>query len=240
MTHQAPNTPTTPKTLPGIRRATLADADATAVLIAVAFHGLDVSAWLVPDPRERFRVLADDFRILVDHALTHGEIHLIDPDIGPSSGPDTDDGIGDEFTGRPIAAAVWFPQITGPTPPPPDYDTRLAAACGPATPRFRVLDQHFADTHPDQFPHHYLAFLATHPGWQHRGLGTALLQHHHRHLDDTHAAAFLHASNARTRDLYQHLGYQPLGDPFHLPDGPPMWPMWRQSTPDADKPSGQR
>jgi GNAT superfamily N-acetyltransferase len=195
-----------------IRHATAADAATTAELIAAAFHELDVSAWLVPDPTERFRVLAANFRIFVDHALTHGEIHLL----------------GDDTTDRPIAAAVWFPQHTGPTPPPEDYDARLVAACGPATARFQILDQHFEDTHPDEFPHHYLAFLATHPGWQSRGLGTTLLHHARHDLDSQGLPAFLHASCARTRDLYQRHGYQTLGDPFHLPDGPPMWPLWRQ------------
>lgn len=198
-----------------IRRATAADAANTAELIAAAFHELDVSAWLVPDPAERIRTLAADFRIFVDHALTHGEIHLIDHDTGL----------------YPIAAAVWFPQATGPTPPPDDYDARLAAACGPATARFQVLDQHFDDTHPHEFPHHYLAYLATRPGRQSRGLGTTLLQHHHRNLDYQGVPAFLHASCSRTRDFYQRHGYQPLGEPFHLPGGPPMWPAWREPNP---------
>jgi ribosomal protein S18 acetylase RimI-like enzyme len=194
-----------------IRRATPADAANTAKLIAAAFHELEVSAWLVPDPAERFHVLTANFRIFVDHALIHGEIQLIDCDN----------------TDYPVAGAVWFPQMTGPTPPPKDYDTRLATACGPATDRFRMLDRYFEDTHPDEFPHHYLVFLATHPGWRSRGLGTALLDHYHRELDRDRVPAFLHASNARTRDLYQRHGYHP-SSPFFLPAGPPMWPSWRE------------
>lgn len=198
-----------------IRHATAADAVATAELIAVAFHGLDVSAWLVPDPAARLRPLIDDFRIWVDHALTYGEIHLIDEVL--------------EGNNRfPIAAAVWFPQLSGPTPPPEDYDARLAAACGPATPRFHVLDEMFADSHPESFPQHYLAYLATRPGWQSGGLGSTLLDHHHRRLDHDAVPAFLHASCARSRDLYARQGYECLGDPFRLPDGPPMWAMWRE------------
>ena len=126
---------------------------------------------------------------------------------------------------------MWFPQHTGPTPPPQDYDTRLAAACGRATARFQVLDERFEDTHPHEFPHHYLAYLATQPGRQSRGLGTTLLTLHHRHVDERGEPAFLHASCARTRDFYTRHGYEPLGEPFHLPDGPPMWPMWREPNP---------
>lgn len=199
-----------------VRHATAMDTTDTAELIATAFHTLEVSAWLVPNPARRFAILAGDFRIVVDHALTHGEIHLID---GPS--------------GRPLAAAVWFPEITGPTPPPPHYDTRLSAACGSATGRFRVLDQHFDATHPHEFPQHYLAYLATHPGWQGRGLGTTLLRHQHDVLDQRGVPAFLHASCARTREFYLRHGYQPVGEPFRLPDGPPMWPLWREPEPTA-------
>lgn len=195
-----------------IRRATtVQDAATAAGLIAGAFHVLDVSAWLVPDPDERTSVLTDNFLIFVDHARIHGEIHLIDDAVG-----------------QPVAAAVWFPQPTGPTPPPGNYDARLADVCGPATPRFHVLDQMFADSHPDSFPQHYLAYLATRPDQQGRGLGSTLLRHHHRRLDDDTVPAFLHASCARSRDLYARQGYECLGDPFHLPDGPPMWPMWRE------------
>ena len=193
-----------------IRRARAGDVTGTSALIAAAFHELDVSAWLVPDPGERIQALTGDFRIFVEHALTHGAIHLLEDDAGELS-----------------AAAVWFPQVTGPTPPPADYDARLVAACGPATPRFQVLDQRFEETHPDTFPHHFLALCATRPGLQGRGLGTVLLDYHHRHLDHLGTPAFLHASCARSRDLYLRLGYECVGNPFRLPDGPPMWPMWR-------------
>lgn len=197
-----------------IRSATTTDTTPTSSLIAAAFHELDVSAWLVPDSRERTRVLSDDFEIFVEHALIHGDAQLLE-----------------NATGELVAAAVWFPQMTGPTPPPDDYDTRLAAACGAATSRFQLLDEHFDNTHPHVFPHHYLAYLATRPDQQSCGLGTALLRHHHQHLDHHGVPVFLHASCARTRDFYQRHGYEALSEPFQLPDGPPMWPMWREPNP---------
>jgi len=204
---------TRPGTNREIRRATPDDINATSNLIATAFHELDVSAWLVPDPSQRTRVLANNFRIFVEHALTHGAIDVID-----------------DSSGNLTAAAVWFPEQDGHTAPPDDYDARLQDACGPATDRFHTLDQNFADTHPDAFPHHYLAFLATEPNEQGQGHGSALLRHHHSHLDHHDTPAFLHASCARARDLYLRHGYQCRGDAFRLPGGPPMWPMWREPT----------
>jgi GNAT superfamily N-acetyltransferase len=198
-------------TRPTIHRATANDAAHTAELIADAFFTLDATAWLVPDPGERARVLPADFEIYVDHALTHGEIHLIK-----------------RADGQLAAAAVWFAQPTGPIPEPDNYEEQLMAACGTYTDRFRTLDQLFEDNHPSTYPHHHLAYLATRPDRQKRGLGSALLRHHHRQLDHYGTPAFLQASSEQARKLYERHGYQCRGDPFYLPEGPPFWPMWRE------------
>lgn len=207
-------------THPEIRLATAKDATPAAELIADAFFILDATAWLVPDPHERARVLSADFEIYVDHALTHGEIHLV------------------EDAGELAAAAVWFPQRTGPTPEPDNYEEQLVAACGTHTDRFRTLDQLFEDNHPNTYPHHHLAYLATRPDRQDRGLGSALLRHHHRQLDHYGIPAFLQASSQQARKLYERHGYERLGDPFYLPDGPPFWSMWRE--PQKADPNGRR
>lgn len=198
-------------TSPEIRLATAQDATPTAELIADAFFTLDATAWLVSDPQQRARVLPADFEIYVAHALTHGEIHLIEDDAGELA-----------------AAAVWFPQPTGPTPEPDNYDDQLVAACGTHTDRFRTLDQLFDDNHPRSFPHHYLAYLATRPSRQGHGLGSTLLGHHHRQLDHYGTPAFLQASSGQARKLYERHGYECLGDPFHLPNGATFCPMWRE------------
>ncbi|MFJ8632616.1 hypothetical protein [Streptomyces sp. NPDC093568] len=41
-------------------------------------------------------------------------------------------------------------------------------------------------------------------------------------------AACLEASSVRSRRLYERLGFEPEGEPIALPDGPRMWPMWRE------------
>ncbi|OLF05550.1 hypothetical protein BU204_37005 [Actinophytocola xanthii] len=199
-------------TPPTIRRASPDDAPTTAALIATAFHPLDVAAWLVPDPQRRTGTLTAHFDILIDHALTHGRIDLIE----------------DDDTRQLAAAAVWIPHLTGPPPPPPAYDQRLATACGPATPRFQQLDQLFTHHHPHRYPHHHLALLATRPDRQRHQLGTALLRHHHNHLDTHGIAAYLEASSPESRQLYKRHQYRCPGPKVHLPDGPPLWPMWRE------------
>ncbi len=184
-------------------RATHADADLAADLIAEAFAGLDATAWLVPDPSERRAVLRDNFRIFVDHALEHGEVHLADGGTG---------------------VAVWF-FADREIPQPADYDQRLAEACGVNADRFAVLDTLFADNHPHE-AHHHLAFLAVRPERQGAGIGTALLAHHHARLDEHSMPAYLDASSTGSRELYARHGYE-LREPFRLPDGTAFWPMWR-------------
>lgn len=38
------------------------------------------------------------------------------------------------------------------------------------------------------------------------------------------------ARAARSRHFYRRHGYAERGQPIRLPDGPPMWPMWREPT----------
>lgn len=188
-----------PPVVPADRRhiGTVAD------LVAEAFAELPAVAWLVPDG-DRRAIPRGHFALLVEHAMTWGEVHL------------TTDGAG---------AAVWFFRDGDPPPPPADYDARLAAATGAYLDRFRVLDELFDAHHPGE-PHHHLGLLAVRPGRQGAGYGTALLRHHHRRLDAEGIAGYLEASSAASRALYARHGYLDRGR-FRLPDGPPFYPMWR-------------
>lgn len=188
-----------------IKRLGPAETRLVAERVADAFQMLPASAWLVPDATKREAVLAGNFEILVEHAMRWGLVC----------------GTADRS-----AVAVWLPQGSEPTPPPEDYDARLAAACGKWTERFQHLDELFAASHPEPV-HHHLAFLAVEPGRQRQGLGTALLRHHHEWLDAHGVPAYLEASSTVSRDLYARHGYRG-SEPFNLPDGTPFFPMWRE------------
>ena len=177
-----------------------------AEIIADAFQHLDVAAWLVPDAGAARAVLERDMRIWTEYALRHGMVDLI---------------------GDLSAVAVWFPAGGDPLPEPDDYDARLAVATGPHLPRFRALDIAFEAHHPHGDRHHHLAVLAVRPGHQGRGIGSALLRHHHARYPDM--PAYLEASSRRSRALYLRHGYVGRGE-FTLPDGPPMWPCWRPAS----------
>ncbi len=179
------------------------EADSLTDLVAEAFAGLTVTAWLVPEPDQRLPVLRGAFRILVDHALEHGHVDVLADRTG---------------------VAVWLHRDR-PIPEPQNYEQRLAAACGPHTDRFNVLDLLFERHHPSA-PHHHLVFLAVAPAWQCTGRGTALLRHHHAHLDRICMPAYREASTTGSRDLYTRHCYETQRR-FTLPDGTPFWSMWR-------------
>jgi GNAT superfamily N-acetyltransferase len=178
------------------------DALVAASIIAEAFEILDVTKWLVPDADVRREVVERNMLIWTTHASKYGHIDITRDQVG---------------------VAVWFP-ITEPLPEADDYDARLLEACGPWTKRFKQLDEAFEEHHPHE-PHHHLALLAIRPGHQGKGIGTALLNHHHELYPDV--ADYLEASSPESRELYLRHGFEDRG-PFYLPeDGPPLWAMWR-------------
>jgi ribosomal protein S18 acetylase RimI-like enzyme len=189
-----------------IVRASGEDAPAVTTVIARAFHPLPPGRWLVPDPAERARLLPAYFAILVEHAIRHGEV-----DIAAGG----------------HAVAVWFPPSDEPPADPDDYDARVSALVGPHLDRFRLFDETLAKVHPHE-PHWYLLFLAVAPEYQGHGLGTALLRHRLAAIDADGQAAYLEAADERSRPLYEREGFTAHQEPFRLPDGPQMFPMWRQ------------
>jgi GNAT superfamily N-acetyltransferase len=177
-------------------------------LVAQAMWDGPVARWMQPDPLIREANTARYFEIFVDHALRHGEVYST----------------ADAADGRMSGVALWFP-LTSMIPPPVDYERRLKEASDTAFDRAQQLDAVLDENHPLE-PHHYLAFLAVRPGEQNRGIGSALLDRHHARLDRAGLPAYLEANDPRNRDLYLRHGYQ-VRSVIELPDGPPLWCMWR-------------
>ncbi|OLB77385.1 MAG: GNAT family N-acetyltransferase [Actinobacteria bacterium 13_2_20CM_2_71_6] len=195
-----------------IRDITPVDTTEITRLLAAAMGDGPVARWLAPDPAVRREYAPAYFEIFAEHAVRYGEVYATaDPATGEMSG-----------------VALWFP-LTSLIPPPADYDLRLKDASAAAFDRVGELDAALAEHHP-MGPHHYLAFLAVHPDHQNRGIGSALLDRHHARLDAAGIPAYLEANDPRNRNLYLRHGYLSSA-PIQLPDGPPVWPMWRAPMP---------
>lgn len=190
-----------------VERAETGDLDVLAHVIADAFSGLAVSQWLVPEPHARRAIFPGYFCLFVERALADGLVLTT---------PARD------------SAALWIPTgADGPGEPPREYHEELAVMTGRHLPRFQALDEAFDRHHPVGVPHEHLAILAVRPDRQRLGIGTALLNARHVTLDRGGTPAYLEASDPAKRDIYRTHGYVDLGEPIHLPDGPPVYPMWR-------------
>ncbi len=175
--------------------------------LVAAFVDDPLMSWLVPDARRRPEILGAIFEITVDVNQPHGEIYVTDP--------------------TPAAGAVWIPPGCQPTG---EHAELVAAwyleAAEENSERALALLELMDECHPQE-PHDYLFFLGTRPEWQSRGLGSALLNKVLERCDREGRPAYLEASSEGNRRLYRRHGFEVTGE-IRLPDGPSMWPMWRE------------
>jgi ribosomal protein S18 acetylase RimI-like enzyme len=199
-----------PTTDLGVRRATGADLPAVVETLTAAFFDDPFFVWRFPDPRRRRQLLPLFFEITVDLNHPHDEIYTADP--------------------VPAAAAVWIPP--GRQPVGEAAEEMLAAyteAAEETAERLLTALSLMAEVHPTQ-PHAYLFLLGTRPRWQNQGLGSALLRELLERCDRDRIPSYLNASSAASRRLYRRHGFEVTGE-IVLPDGPSLWPMWREPSP---------
>ncbi|MFF9242145.1 GNAT family N-acetyltransferase [Streptomyces sp. NPDC014801] len=190
-----------------IRRAGEADRELVVRLLDEAFADDPVSAWVFPDEEYRRRVHHRLMAAFTDVVLEEGWIDL------------AEDG---------TACALWLSVPEG------EHDdeegpAELRRAVDPANERVERIGRLTAGIHPTDRAHAYLWMIGVAPDRQGAGLGTALIEHVLERCDRDGVPAYLEASNARSRALYERLGFAVLPDRvLDLPDGPRMWPMWRE------------
>ncbi|MBB4688734.1 GNAT family N-acetyltransferase [Amycolatopsis jiangsuensis] len=122
--------------------------------------------------------------------------------------------------GDAASAAVWhLLPASGATVEPPS---------GEIGSRLRELGRMLAPRHPAGRPHLYLFCMGVATGHQGGGLGSAMVRDRLARADADGLGAYLEASSARSRALYQRHGFADLGAPVRLAGGPVLWPMWRE------------
>jgi GNAT superfamily N-acetyltransferase len=183
-----------------IRRAGPVDVPDLADVLAAAFDTDPAFAWMMPHRARRRELTPGLFRIVLDATVGFGEVYAVDID----------------------AVAIWLPPGAA-----LDEESSSALLEGAAenAPRVASALRLLAEIHPAD-PHADLFLLATTPARQSGGLGSALLRHVLDVCDRDRTPAYLEATSERNRALYLRHGFADTPT-VHLPEGPPLWPMWR-------------
>ncbi|MBC2904843.1 GNAT family N-acetyltransferase [Streptomyces cupreus] len=198
-----------------IRTATEADRDLVVRLLDEAFQDDPVSGWVFPGAEYRRATHHRLMAAFTDIVLAEGRIDL------------TEDA---------SACALWLRTPAGEHDPDDDGPVQLRDAVDPENERVELIGRLTAGIHPGDRAHEYLWMIGVSPDRQGKGLGSALIGAVLDRCDSDGVPAYLEASSARSRKLYERLGFELLGSPLDLPDGPQMFPMWREpSAPSAPR-----
>ncbi|EGX61437.1 acetyltransferase [Streptomyces zinciresistens K42] len=189
-----------------IRTAGAADRERVVRLLDSAFQDDPVCGWVFPAEERRRAAHPRLMAAFTDIVLAHGWIDV------------TEDG---------TACALWMPVPAEAPAQDDEGPARLREAVDPENERVELIGRLTAGIHPAGRAHAYLWMIAAAPGRQGEGLGTALITSVLERCDRDGTGAYLEASSARGRALYERLGFEPEGRPLDLPDGPRIWPMWR-------------
>jgi GNAT superfamily N-acetyltransferase len=194
-----------------IRRAGQDDRGLVVRVLDEAFQDDPVSGWVFPGEEHRRATHHRLMAAFADTVLAEGRIDLVE------------DG---------TACALWLPM---PAAEPADAvdaagqeAVRLREEVDPDNGRVELIARMMAEAHPAGRAHEYLWMIGVAPGHQGRGLGTALLRPVLDRCDRERLPAYLEASSPRSIALYERLGFAATGRTLDLPDGPRMWPMWRE------------
>jgi GNAT superfamily N-acetyltransferase len=196
-----------------IRTAGEDDREPVVRLLDAAFQNDPVSTWVFPGAEYRRRTHHRLMAAFTDAVLAEGRVDI------------TEDG---------SACALWLPVPAEAHDEPDDGPAQVREAVDPDNERVELIARLTADIHPSGRAHEYLWMIGVAPERQGEGLGTALIGSVLERCDRDGVPAYLEASSARSRGLYERLGFALTGRPLDLPyDGPRMWPMWREPGPAA-------
>ena len=189
-----------------VRRALPQDFRPLAEVLARAFYDDPVTAWFYPDDSRRMRHARRFFAIRLRQLAGHGLIYT---------------------TADLAGAALWAP------PGRWREDLRRSLMMLPMLPallprlaRSTQAVREIERRHPAQ-PHYYLSVLGTEPQQQGGGIGSALLVPMLQRCDETGTAAYLESSKESNVAFYARHGFA-VTERIELPEGPPLWLMWRQ------------
>ncbi|MEU5955571.1 GNAT family N-acetyltransferase [Streptomyces sp. NPDC047525] len=190
-----------------IRRAGESDRADVVRLLDEAFRDDPVSSWVFPGDEHRRRRHGALMEAFLDLSLSQGFVDI------------TEDG---------AAVALWWSVPAGEQEGGEEGPAQLQAAVDPDNARIEEIGRLTGEAHPTDRAHQYLHMIGVSPERQGEGLGSALIGAVLDRCDREGLHAYLEASSSRSRALYTRLGFEDTGKAVELPDGPRLWPMWRE------------
>ncbi|MFF4758673.1 GNAT family N-acetyltransferase [Streptomyces sp. NPDC001292] len=203
----------------GIRAAGEDDRERVVRLLDEAFQDDPVSGWVFPEREYRRTTHHRLMAAFTDIVLAEGRIDV------------TEDG---------TACALWLSMAgadggaadgggaDGGGADGADDAVLLRESVDPANARVEEIARLMAESHPADRAHEYLWMIGVAPSRQGEGLGSALVRHVLDRCDREGLPAYLEASSERSTKLYERLGFTFADHTLDIPDGPRMWPMWRE------------
>jgi len=189
-----------------VRPARRADFDPLALVLARAFYDDPVTSWFYPNARSRLRLARRFFAIRLRQLAPQQLIYTTPERSGAAMWARP--GLWREDTRQSLMLLPMLPALM----------PRLART----TRAVREIEGH----HPVE-PHFYLSVVGTDPDQQREGVGCALLAPVLERCDAAGVPAFLESSKESNVGFYAQHGFT-LTERIELPDGPPLWLMWRR------------
>ncbi|MGE0597924.1 MAG: GNAT family N-acetyltransferase [Dehalococcoidia bacterium] len=192
-----------------IRRATgPSDQAAITETLALAFANDPVCQWVWQSGELAHRVSRDFFAVFSGMVLEAGEALLHESKGG---------------------AALWLTVDPENDVHDEAFGAALAEACGPFVEKLGIIDELMSAAHPKKEIHAYLPFIGVRPEQHGRGIGGELLASKLIDVDREGLPAYLEATTLTAARLYERHGFVRLPHTIDLPDGPSMYPMWREA-----------
>jgi len=189
-----------------VRRARRDDFRPLAAMLARAFYDDPVTSWFYPNPKRRLGRARRFFGIRL-RQLAGQELIFTTPDH-TGAALWTQPGRWREDLGQSLMMLPMLPVLL----------PRIVRS----TRAVREIER----LHP-VVPHYYLSVLGTDPDQQGGGIGSALLGPVLQRCDADAVAAYLECSKESNVAFYARHGFE-LTERIDLPDGPPLWFMWRE------------
>jgi len=193
-----------------IRRTEMRDLEQVSATLARAFFDDPVMMFMIPDEKARIAKLPRIFKVLLKLALPHGLCHVTP-------------GYESATIWKPPGKwhlSLWDYAVNGP---------ELLGIFG--TNVFSILGtmDRIERVHP-KTQHYYLQVIGTDPAKQGKGFASRIMRHQLAVSDAAGMPCYLESSKDTNLPIYRSFGFEVTGE-IKIPDGPTLWPMWRDARP---------